>query len=224
MEDLEFAKDKIIMGPERKSAVLSEETRRLTSYHEAGHALVAFFTEGAMPVHKITILPRGSSGGATHFIPDESSDSYSRTRLMARMDSLMGGRIAEELIYGPELFTTGASMDAKMATNLAQKMVQEFVMGEGKTRLHSMASISEQEYPFLSNEAKQAVDDDMQLLISSSYKRSKSLLTSKQDLLHRLANALYTHETLSGEDMQRVLRGEAPLKQKIEGQKRNTFL
>lgn len=130
MADLEFAKDRIMMGAERKSAVITEDSRRLTAYHEGGHALVACFTEGALPVHKATVVPRGMALGMVTQLPDQDETSWSKKQMLARMDVCMGGRVAEEVIFGADHVTSGASSDFEQATNIAMNMVERWGMSE----------------------------------------------------------------------------------------------
>ncbi|CAA2965498.1 ATP-dependent zinc metalloprotease FTSH 4, mitochondrial [Olea europaea subsp. europaea] len=130
MADLEHAKDKIMMGSERKSAVIPEESQKLTAYHEDGHALVAVHTDGALPVHKATIVPRGMSLGMVAQLPDKDKTSKSRKQMLADLDVCMGGRVAEELIFGENEVTSGASSDLQQATNLARAMVTKYGMGK----------------------------------------------------------------------------------------------
>merc|ERR1719247_3926884 len=128
--ELEFAKDKIIMGAERKSAVLTEESKRLTAFHEAGHAIMALFTDGATPIHKATIVPRGQALGMVTQLPDKDQTSISRRQMLARLDVCMGGRVAEELIFGKKDVTSGASSDLQQATDLATAMVTRYGFSE----------------------------------------------------------------------------------------------
>ncbi|KOM41417.1 hypothetical protein LR48_Vigan04g161500 [Vigna angularis] len=176
---LEFAKDRIIMGTERKTMSISEESKKLTAYHESGHAIVAINTEGAQPIHKATIMPRGSALGMVTQLPSGDETSISKKQLLARLDVCMGGRVAEEIIFGQDQITTGASSDLHTATELAQYMVVN--------------------------------------LLREAYDRVKALLRKHEKALHALANALLEYETLSAEEIRRVLRpyqdGKVPKKQ-----------
>jgi ATP-dependent metalloprotease len=138
-EDLEWAKDKIMMGSERKSAVISPESKKLTAYHEGGHALVSLYTPGSMPLHKVTVIPRGQALGVTVQLPEGDQTSVTKKELLAKLDVCMGGRVAEEIIFGEENVTTGASSDLQSATRIAQSMVMSYGMSEefGLATLHS---------------------------------------------------------------------------------------
>eukprot|EP01006_Ploeotia_vitrea_P037481 TRINITY_DN66132_c5_g4_i1.p1 TRINITY_DN66132_c5_g4~~TRINITY_DN66132_c5_g4_i1.p1 ORF type:complete len:751 (-),score=350.00 TRINITY_DN66132_c5_g4_i1:49-2178(-) len=203
--ELEYAKDKILMGPERKSAVMTEESRRLTAYHEGGHALVAIFTNGAYPIHKATIMPRGQALGMVHQLPEHDVVSNSKQQLLAQMDVCMGGRVAEELIFGDSQVTTGASSDISKATSIAKSMVLKYGMSPRVGPIEH----DDSEIEKLSPQTKQIIDDEVRLIIEQSYARAKKLLESKQDSLHALAQALLKYETLDRDEILSVLEGKS---------------
>ncbi|GIL81777.1 hypothetical protein Vretimale_1381 [Volvox reticuliferus] len=201
MRSMEYARDRIMMGAERKSAAVSERSRRLTAYHEGGHALVALFTDGADPVHKATIVPRGLSLGMVTQLPDEDLVNMSRRQMLARLDVAMGGRVAEELIFGPDDVTTGASSDLRMATSLARAMVTKYGMSE---RLGQVALDYDDSHS-MSSETRAAVEDEVRKLVQGAYERAKTVLTKHERDLHRLAAELLEKETLSGEQIKTML-------------------
>ncbi|KAF5190761.1 Atp-dependent zinc metalloprotease ftsh [Thalictrum thalictroides] len=194
---LEFAKDRIIMGAERKSMFLSEESKKLTAYHESGHAIVAFNTDGAHPIHKATIMPRGSALGMVTQLPSNDETSISRKQLLARLDVCMGGRVAEELIFGQEHITTGASSDLHQATELAQYMVSTCGMSD------EIGPVYVKERP--GSEMQSRVDAEVVRLLKEAYDRVKALLKKHEKALHALANSLLEYETLSAEDIKRIV-------------------
>ena len=195
---LDAARDRIMMGAERKSAALSPANRRLTAYHEGGHALVALRTEGAHPLHKATIVPRGQALGMVTQLPDDGDDGTSVTRrqLLARLDVCMGGRVAEELVFGAGAVTTGASSDLEQATRLARAMVTKFGMSDklGAVSIPSLGGSSEA----LSPETRAAVEAEVKALLSGAYGRASSVLKRHEADLHALAAELLEKETLSG--------------------------
>jgi len=201
--DLEFAKDKVQMGPERKSAFIPEAVRKVTAYHEGGHALVAMYTVGAMPIHKATIMPRGQALGMVHQLPEEN-DMLQQTRrqMLAQLDTCMGGRVAEELIFGPEDITSGASSDIRAATDIARRMVEIYGMGPD-TGFNFVGGQKN-----LSDETKQKIDDEVHLLLQNSYERAKKLLHGHRKELERLAAALLEHESLTGDQIRLVVKGK----------------
>ncbi|POO01573.1 AAA-type ATPase [Trema orientale] len=209
---LEFAKDRIIMGTERKTMFLSEEGKKLTAYHESGHAIVAFNTEGAHPIHKATIMPRGSALGMVTQLPSGDETSISKKQLLARLDVCMGGRVAEELIFGRDHVTTGASSDLHTATELAQYMVSNCGMSDIIGPIHI------KERP--SSEMQSRIDAEVVKLLREAYDRVKALLKKHEKALHALANALLEYETLSAEEIKRVLlpyrEGRLPEQQQEE--------
>ncbi|KZV36443.1 ATP-dependent zinc metalloprotease FTSH 11, chloroplastic/mitochondrial-like [Dorcoceras hygrometricum] len=194
---LEFAKDRIMMGTERKTMFLSEESKKLTAYHESGHAIVALNTEGAHPIHKATIMPRGSALGMVTQLPSSDETSVSKKQLLARLDVCMGGRVAEELIFGQDHITTGASSDLNTATELAQYMVSTCGMSDEIGPIHI------KERP--GSEMQSRIDAEVVKLLREAYNRVKALLKKHEKALHTLANALLEYETLSAEEIRRVL-------------------
>ncbi|CAN6842421.1 unnamed protein product [Brassica oleracea] len=197
-EQLEFAKDRIVMGTERKTMFVSEDSKKLTAYHESGHAIVALNTKGAHPIHKATIMPRGSALGMVTQLPSNDETSVSKRQLLARLDVCMGGRVAEELIFGQDHITTGASSDLSQATELAQYMV---VSSCGMSEAIGPVHIKERP----SSEMQSRIDAEVVKLLREAYERVKSLLKRHEKQLHTLANALLEYETLTSEDIKRML-------------------
>ena len=173
MSQLEHAKDRIMMGAERKSAVVAEENRRLTAYHEGGHALVALFTDGARPIHKATIVPRGQSLGMVMQLPEKDELNLTKKQLLAMLDVTMGGRVAEELIFGAENVTTGASSDLRQATRLAREMVTKY----GFSDKCGLASTEYGDYG-LSHETRGVIEDEVKEMLHQANKRATKLLKS----------------------------------------------
>ena len=206
MEDLEYAKDRVMMGAERKSAVISDENRRLTAYHEGGHALVALYTPGAHPVHKATIVPRGMSLGMVMQLPEKDETSVTRRQLLAKLDVCMGGRVAEELIFGASEVTTGASSDLHQATRLARDMVTKYGMGTG-TGLVSQNY--EDDGRSISSETRAAIETEVKAILQAAHDRAEALLRAHQNELHLIAARLLQEETLSGTQIQEVLKSNA---------------
>ncbi|KAL7183647.1 hypothetical protein ACSBR2_025936 [Camellia fascicularis] len=195
--ELEFAKDRIIMGTERKTMFISEESKKLTAYHESGHAIVALNTDGAHPIHKATIMPRGSALGMVTQLPSSDETSISKKQLLARLDVCMGGRAAEELIFGQDYITTGASSDLQTATELAQYMVSACGMSD------TIGPVHIKERP--GSEMQSRIDAEVVKLLREAYDRVKSLLKKHEKALHALANALLEYETVSAEEIKRIL-------------------
>ncbi|ODH41152.1 hypothetical protein ACO22_01452 [Paracoccidioides brasiliensis] len=201
--DFDWAKDKIMMGAEARSRVMREKDKLLTAYHEAGHALVAHFSPAATPLYKITIVPRGMSLGTTHFLPEMDVVSRNYTEFLADIDVSMGGKAAEELVFGPENVTSGISADLQHATNTAFSMVTRY--GYSK-KLGSIDLISN--YKTLSSETKQEIESEVRRLVEESSKRATAILTEHRKELELLTNALMEYETLTKEEMEKVLKGE----------------
>ncbi|XP_020235518.2 ATP-dependent zinc metalloprotease FTSH 4, mitochondrial [Cajanus cajan] len=202
MADLEHAKDKIIMGSERKSAVISEDSRKLTAFHEGGHALVAIHTDGALPVHKATIVPRGNALGMVTQLPEEDETSISRKQMLARLGVFMGGRVAEELIFGENEVSSGASSDLRQATRLAREMVTKYGMGnEVGLATHNYNDNGRS----MSSKTRLIIEKEVKELLERAYNNAKTILTTHNEELHALANALLEHETLTGTQIKALL-------------------
>jgi cell division protease FtsH len=212
MRDFEEAKDKVLMGPERKSMVISEKEKRTTAYHEAGHALVAKLLPNSDPVHKVTIIPRGPALGVTQQLPAEDRLSYSKEWAENRIAICLGGRIAEELVFGQ--ITTGAGNDIEKATDLAHKMVCEWGMSE---RMGPLTFGKKEEQVFLgrdfahqqdySEETARAIDAEVRRIVTEGYQTAHKVLSGHVDHLKNIAEALLEHETIDGEDIDKVLAG-----------------
>ncbi|KAI9297573.1 ATP-dependent metallopeptidase Hfl [Neoconidiobolus thromboides FSU 785] len=203
LSHFEEAKDRMIMGAERKSAVITDESKKLTAYHEGGHALVAYYTPGALPLHKATIIPRGRSLGVTMQLPEMDKDNYTKKELKAMLDVCMGGRVAEEVLYGEENVTSGAQSDLQKATSIARRMVIELGMG---TKLGPVDYSGD--YDRLSHETKLEIENQVRKLLDDAYMRATSLITTKKSELDRLAAALIEFETLSAEQMANAMKGK----------------
>jgi cell division protease FtsH len=215
MKEFELAKDKVMMGAERKSMVMTEEEKKATAYHEAGHALVSLHVDGCDPLHKVTIIPRGRALGVTWNLPERDRYSMSMKQMKARLALCFGGRIAEQLIYGVDSLNTGASNDIQQATDMARAMVMEYGMSE---RLGWLRYRDNQEEVFLghsvarsqsvSEETAQLIDQEIRRLIEEAEGVARKVLTDNLDELHRLAGALLEYETLTGEESKRAIKGE----------------
>jgi len=198
---LDWARDRVLMGQERKSAQLTEESRRLTAYHEGGHAIVAVHTDAAMPIHKATVMPRGSALGMVMQLPDKDETSLSLRQMRARLDVAMGGRVAEELVFGADWVTSGARSDLKQATSLARHMVTECGMSDRVGPMY----VAEGSGRKGSAETERVVDEEVRRMLRESYERVRSLLQAKQSELHALAKALLERETLTAAEVHQVL-------------------
>ena len=218
MEQLEFAKDKVMMGSERRSMVMSEEEKLKTAYHESGHAIVGRCLEEHDPVYKVTIIPRGRALGVTMFLPEEDKYSYSHQSILDRICGLYGGRIAEELIYGEKGVTTGASNDIERATDLAHNMVTKWGLSE---KLGPIKYGDETDEPFLGRSAgasKQGISDDtaheidneVKEILSSCYQIAKDILNENLEALHKMSKALMDFETLDVDQIDDIMAGGEP--------------
>ncbi len=213
MSDIEDAKDKVMMGVERKSMIVTPKEKKVTAYHEAGHALVAYYTEGADPVHKITIIPRGMALGITSQIPEEEKHNYQKNYLLGRLDILMGGRSAEKIIFKDT--STGAGNDIATATDLSRKMVCEWGMSD---RIGPLTFGKKSEEIFLgreishsrdySDEISQIIDEEISLFVKKAENNAENILKANLDDLKNIANALLEYESISGDEMKQVINGE----------------
>ena len=212
MADFEFAKDKVMMGSERRSLVMSEEEKSLTAYHEAGHALVAVLVPEADPLHKVTIIPRGMALGLTQQLPLEDRYTYPRSYLEANLQVLMGGRMAEEIIFGSSKMTTGAGNDLERATELARKMVCEWGMSPtmgpvtfGKREESIFLGKEFARHQDYSEATAVQIDDEIRGFVNAAYGKAREILEANQETLEAIAAALLEHEVLDGEEIYKLL-------------------
>ena len=219
-EDFEDAKDKVIMGVQRKSMILSEDEKKITAYHEAGHAVVAIFTPEADPVHKVTIIPRGRALGVTMQLPLDEKHGYSKKYIIGRLAVMMGGRSAEEIIFNE--MTTGASNDIERATSIARKMVCEWGMSDklgpmsfGKKNEEIFLGREIQSHRDYSEKTAQDIDNEVVRIIKNAQKDSHKILKEKIDLLHLMANELLEHETIDEKDIKLLVKGKKLPKKEI---------
>jgi cell division protease FtsH len=213
MEDFEVAKDKVIMGVERKSLIISDDERRATAYHEAGHALIAFLLPGADPVHKVTIIPRGRALGLTMQLPEDDKHTYSKKFLEATLTVLMGGRVSEEIHLGQ--LTTGAGNDIERASGMARKMVCEWGMSEklgpitfGKKEEQIFLGREISQHRDYSEDTAQEIDREVRQILDRSYTEARRILEANQEALIRIAEALLVRESLSGEQVGMLTAGK----------------
>jgi cell division protease FtsH len=225
MSDIEEAKDKVMMGAERRSMVMTEDDKKLTAYHEGGHAIVALNEKASDPIHKATIIPRGRALGVVWTLPERDKYSHTREYLQANISKAMGGRVAEEIIFGHDKVTSGASSDIQMATKLAKDMVTKFGMsnelgplayGDNEDEVFLGRSITRQQN--MSEETAKKVDLEVKKIVDNGYQRAKKILTEKLEDLHKLAKALLVYETLSGEEIKDlVVKNIQPKRSADEG-------
>lgn len=219
MAEFEQAKDKVMMGAERRSLAMTDDEKRLTAYHEGGHAIIAYYTPDSDPIHKATIIPRGRALGMVMRLPEGDRISMSRSKLFADLKVAMGGRIAEELIFGADKVTTGASSDIRMATDIARRMIMEWGMsdklgfqsyGEPQQEVFLGHSLGAKQRS-VSEQTAQLIDEEVRKVLDSCYEEAQRILTEKMDKLHLLSKALLEFETLSGEEIRDLLEeGKTP--------------
>ncbi|MCK5895543.1 MAG: ATP-dependent zinc metalloprotease FtsH [Cocleimonas sp.] len=217
MEEFDKAKDKIMMGAERKSMVMSEKEKRNTAYHEAGHAIVGLNVPEHDPVYKVTIIPRGRALGVTMFLPEEDRFSYSKQHLESQISTLYGGRLAEEIIFGKESVTTGASNDIERATELARNMVTKWGLSD---KLGPLAYAEEQNEGYLgmggsqvthmSDDTANEIDSEIRVFIDNNYQRAENILKDNLDKLHVMAEALLKYETIDRKQIDAIMKGDTP--------------
>ena len=217
MEEFERAKDKIMMGAERKSMVMDENEKKLTAYHEAGHAIVGLNVPDHDPVYKVSIIPRGRALGITMFLPESDRYSTSKRRLESRIATLFGGRVAEEIIFGPEYVTTGASNDIERATEIARSMVtkwglsdklgpQTYAEDEGEVFLGRSVTQHKQ----VSDVTAHVIDEEIRILIDNNFQRAKAILERDIEKLHKMAEALIKYETIDDSQIADIMQGREP--------------
>jgi cell division protease FtsH len=216
MVELDKARDKIIMGPERRSMVMTEEEKRLTAYHESGHTIVGLFVADHDPVYKVTIIPRAQALGVTMYLPETERYSISKEALESKLATLFGGRVAEEIIFGLHKVTTGASNDIERATDIARNMVTRWGLSsrigplnyadeEGEVFLGR----STQQRKEISEETTRLIDEEIKGIINQSYTKAKEILQEHIELLHRMAEALLVHETLDKDQIALLFEGKS---------------
>jgi len=215
MQDFEDAKDKVMLGVERRSLQLTEDERKLTAYHEAGHAIVSLKIPGLDPLHKVTIVPRGRALGLTTWLPEEDRHNYTKSWLEGRLASAFGGRVAEELVFGPEKVTTGATNDIEQATAIARRMVTQFGMSEAV----GVIAVGDREQEIflgrefsqrreISERTSEMVDAEVKRILDEAYARARTILAEHRDLLDRIAEALLDRETLDRDELDLLAKGE----------------
>ena len=213
MEDFELAKDKVMMGPERRSMIMTDKEKKLTAYHEAGHAVVGLNVPSHDPIHKATIIPRGRALGLVLSLPERDHLSQTREQLTSKIAMALGGRVAEELVFGPEQVTNGAASDIQQVTRIARAMVTQFGMSD---KLGAIDYANEQESYLggfqaggkVSGSTQNVIDQEVKRLIDDGYETAKRILSEKRDDLERLAQGLLEYETLTGDEIRKVLAGE----------------
>ncbi|ALG67462.1 ATP-dependent zinc metalloprotease FtsH [Beggiatoa leptomitoformis] len=217
MDDFEKAKDKVMMGAERRSMVMSEDEKRLTAYHEAGHAIVGRLVPEHDPVYKVSIIPRGRALGVTFFLPEADRYSASKQRLESQISSLFGGRIAEELVFGSDYVTTGASNDIHRATELSRKMVTKWGLSErmgpltyGDESGEVFLGHTVTQHKMMSDETAHIIDEEIRSFIDRNYERAKKILTDNTVILHKMAEALIKYETIDAEQIDALMIGQEP--------------
>jgi cell division protease FtsH len=212
--EFEDARDKILMGPERKSLLMTDEEKRMTAYHEAGHALVSLNMPGSVPIHKATIIPRGRALGMVQSLPERDQISQSYEEMIAQLAMAMGGRVAEEIIFGNKNVTSGASGDIQMATKLARAMVTQLGFSPILGRMaYGDPNADMWHSPKIAEETQKVVDAEIKRLVEEGYHTAKKIIIKKRKDLDTLANGLLEYETLSGEEIQDLLEGKIPTRE-----------
>jgi cell division protease FtsH len=226
MRDFEDAKDKVMMGAERKSMVMTEDEKKMTAYHEGGHAIVAINVPSTDPVHKATIIPRGRALGMVMQLPERDKLSMSYEQMTSRLAILYGGRVAEELIFGKDKVTSGASSDISQATKLARAMVTKWGYSEdlgfveyGENQEEVFLGHSVARNQNVSEATAEIIDAEVKRLTRGGYDEAKRILTERMEDLHTLAKAMLEYETLSGEEITNVLKGVPPQREDLDAQK-----
>ncbi|MBQ8651347.1 MAG: ATP-dependent zinc metalloprotease FtsH [Alphaproteobacteria bacterium] len=215
MKDFEVAKDKVIMGAERKSMSMSSEEKRLTAYHETGHAVIALLSPKSDPIHKVTIIPRGGALGMVVRLPEKDKVSVSKTELLSNIKVAMGGRAAEEIFFGPDNITTGASQDLKQATSIAKNMVIKWGMSDklGLRSFYSTESYYMDASDQISQKTTEVIDAEIKSLIDNAYQEVRSMIIANRDQIENIVEKLIEHETLTGEEVKLIYEGKELEKQ-----------
>ncbi len=215
MKDLEDAKDKVMLGIERKSLVLSDEDLKLTAYHESGHAIVSVFVPGLDPVHKVTIVPRGRALGLTFSLPEEDRHNLTKAYMEGKLAMAYGGRVAEELIFGPEKVTTGAAQDIQQATEMARRMVMQFGMSDrvgpvlvGEVEHQVFLGRELGQHRDVSQKTAELVDTEVKRILEAAFQRARDILSANMPILNAMAEALLEHETIDREDVEQLVQGK----------------
>ena len=223
-DHFEQAKDKILMGVERKSMIMSEDERKMTAYHEAGHAIVGCLVPEHDPVYKVSIMPRGRALGVTMYLPEEDSYSYSKRKLESQLSSLYGGRIAEEMIFGEDAVTTGASNDIMRATQIARNMVTKWGLSTALGPLmyeeeDNGSLLGSSRNANVSNEISKQIDQEMRHFIDKNYQRAEKILKENESILHAMTDALMKYETIDADQVKNLMEGKEPGEPKEWGSK-----
>jgi len=217
MEEFELAKDKIMMGTERRTMIMTEKEKKLTAYHESGHAIIGRLVPNHDPVYKVSIIPRGRSLGVTMFLPETDRLSYSKQTLDSRISTLFGGRIAEELIFGVDSVTNGASQDIKSATEIAHDMVTKWGLSErlgplsyGEDDNEVFLGHSVTQHKVVSDETAYIIDEEVRAIIDTNYNRAKQLLQENIEILHAMSETLLKYETIDSKQIDKLMVGKQP--------------
>ncbi|MDR2598605.1 MAG: ATP-dependent metallopeptidase FtsH/Yme1/Tma family protein [Holosporales bacterium] len=210
MRDFEMAKDKLIMGTARLSMSMTDDEKKFTAYHEAGHSLVAIFVPQCDPIHKVTIIPRGGALGMVVRLPEKDKISVSKTEVISNIKVAMGGRAAEEIVFGEENITTGASQDIKQATDIAKKMIIRWGMSDtlGFRSFYDSDGYYMEASDQISQKTSETIDMEIKNLLDSAYREVKEIVTKNRDKLEAIATKLIKRETLTGDEVKRIVAGE----------------